>query len=170
MMITKQNKMKTLPTLIAALGLMVIPAAYAEEKKADGHAGHDHGDHVHVEKKAGPNGGRVIDAVEPHVEFFVMPDRKLKLTFLGEDGKAVAAKEQSATAVGGDRSKPTRIKFAKQGDALVSDVVLPDGKMVPLILQFKVTPDAKTVTVKFTVNLSQCSGCDYLEYACTCAH
>ena len=163
--ITTRTKMKRLPTLIAAFGLLAIPAANAEEKKSDAHAGHDH-----AEKQAGPNGGRVIDSVEPHVEFLVMPDRKLKLTFLGEDGKPIAAKAQTAKAIGGDRSKPTRFAFAKDGDALVSDVVLPDGKMVPLILQLKVAPDAKTVTEKFTVNLSKCSGCDYLEYACTCAH
>lgn len=157
---------KTLTTMVAAFGLIVVPAVKAE-KKADTH---DHGDHVHVKKEAGPNGGRVLLSVDPHVEFFVMPDRKLKLTFLDEDGKAIAVAEQSATGVGGDRSKPTRFKFKKVEDALVSDVVLPEGNMVPLILQLKMKPDAKNVTEKFTVNMSDCPSCEYLEYACTCDH
>jgi hypothetical protein len=145
-------KMKTLNTMMAALVLTAVPMVHAEEKKA------------------GPNGGRVISSVEPHYEFFVMPDRKLKLTFLGEDGKAIAVAEQSATGVGGDRSKPTRFKFEKVGDVLVSDMALPEGMKVPLILQVKVKPDAKTVTEKFTVDFSSCPGCVHLEYACTCDH
>lgn len=144
--------MKTLNTMMVACALMVMPALHAEEKKA------------------GPNGGRVISSVEPQVEFFVMADRKLKLTFLDEDGKAIAVAEQSATGTGGDRSKPTRFKFEKVGDELVSDVALPEGMKVPLILQVKVTPDAKAVTERFTVDFSDCPGCVHLEYACTCDH
>ena len=162
----KPNKMKTLVKLMAVVGLMVIPTASAEE-------GHDHGhDHAHAHgtKKAGPNGGRVLSNVDPHVEFFVMPDRKLKLTFLDADGKAIAVKTQTVTGVGGERSKPTKFTFAKKGDVLVSDVALPEGNMVPLILQLKVTPDAKTMIEKFTVNMSDCSSCVHKEYACTCDH
>jgi hypothetical protein len=156
----KPNNMKTLVKLMAVVGLMAIPAAHAEE----GHA------HEHGAKKAGPNGGRVISSVDPHVEFFVMPDRKLKLTFLDADGKAIAAKGQSVTGIGGERSKPTKFTFVKEGDVLISDAALPEGNLVPLILQVKVTPDAKTVIEKFTVNMSDCPGCEYLEYACTCDH
>lgn len=158
------ESMKTKLTILAAvIGIALAPALFAEE--------HDHAEHAeHAEKKAGPNGGRIVTSVEPHFEFFVTPERKLKITFLGDDGKAVAAKDQVITAIGGERSKPTRFTFAKEGDSLLSDNTLPDGKMVPLILQVKVTPDAKSVTERFTVNLNDCPGCEYLEYACTCEH
>ena len=146
------NTMKPVMKMMA-VGLMTVSTLHADE-----------------ERKAGPNGGRVIESVEPHVEFLVMPDRKLKLTFLDKDGKAIAVQEQTATGIGGERSKPTRFKFEKADGALVSDTVLPDGNKVPLILQLKVTPDAKTVMEKFTVDMSQCGSCEHLEYACTCGH
>ena len=127
-------------------------------------------EHDHKEKSAGPNGGRIITAVEPHMEFLVTADRKVKITFLGDDGKAAALKDQSVTAIGGDRANPTRLAFVKEADSLVSDKPLPDGNMVPIVLQVKVTPDAKTVTEKFTINLSDCATCKHKEYACTCEH
>ena len=155
-------KMK-LTTLAAVIGIALAPALIAQE--------HDHAEHAeHAEKKAGPSGGRVITSVEPHFEFFVTPERKLKITFLDDAGKAIAVKDQVITAIGGERSKPTRFAFAKDGDALVSDNPLPDGKLVPIILQVKVTPDAKSVTERFTVNLNDCPGCEHQEYACTCDH
>ncbi len=167
-----KTKMKTkLTILMAACGLLVVPMLKADENGHD-HADHDHAKaaHAHPDKKAGPNGGRVIVSVEPHVEFLVTADRKLQLTFLGADGKAVAAAEQGATAIGGDRSKPTRFKFEKSGDVLVSDVALPDGGSVPLVLMLKATPDSKTVTEKFNVNMAVCPGCKLHEYACVCDH
>lgn len=158
--------MKTnISLLLAVLGLVLSPALRAEEKE------HDHKEHAeHAKKEAGPNGGRVITATEPHFEFLVMPDGKVKITFLGEDGKATALKAQSVTAVSGERAAPTKLAFAKDGESLVSDKPLPEGKMIPIVLQVKVTADAKAVTEKFTVNLAQCSSCDHKEYACTCEH
>ena len=154
------------PTLLlAALCLILSPALRAEEKAP---AAKEHAEHA--KKSAGPNGGRVVTATEPHFEFFVLPDGKVKITFLGEDGKATALKDQSVTAVGGDRAKPTKLAFAKDGESLVSDKALPEGKMVPIVLMVKVTADAKTVTEKFTVNLSDCPTCAHKEYACTCEH
>ena len=165
--------MKTnISILLAVLGLVLSPALRA----ADEHEGHDHkeGEHKehadHGKKKAGPNGGRVVTATEPHFEFFVMPDGKVKITFLGEDGKAIALKEQSVTAIGGERAKPTKLTFAKDGESLVSDKALPEGKMIPIVLQVKMTPDSKTATEKFNVNLADCPTCKYKEYACTCEH
>lgn len=149
---------QTITTLIAILGIAVLPAAMAEEK------------HDHAHKEAGPNGGRIVTAMEPHFEFLVMPDRTLKITFLGEDGKPVAMKEQSITAIGGDRANPTKFAFARNGESLVSDKPLPEGTMIPIVIQVKLSPDAKTVTVKFTVNLANCTTCQHQEYACICGH
>ena len=56
--------------------------------------------------------------------------------------------------------------------AAVSLIVIhsTEGNNLPVIVQIKSKPDAKTVIEKFTLNLSDCPGCDYLEYACTCDH
>jgi hypothetical protein len=123
-----------------------------------------------VVKKAGPNGGRVITKVTPNVEFFVMTDRKVQLTFLDDSGKPIEPAAQIATLTGGDRANPTKLTFSKDGNALVSDKPLPEGNSVPAVLQIKVTPDAQAVTEKIAVNMATCPECKLSEYACTCVH
>jgi len=120
--------------------------------------------------QAGPNGGRVIESIEPHAEFLVRDDRKIQITFLTEELKPTPLGEQVVTAITGDRSNPTRMKFGQEGDVLLSDVPLPEGNNLPIILQIKPTPDARSVTEKFNLNLSDCPTCDYKEYACICGH
>jgi hypothetical protein len=127
-------------------------------------------EHDHANKQIGPNGGRVVTSVEPHYELFVTPERKVMITFLGDDGKAVEAKDQSVTATGGDRANPTRLAFSKEGGALISDKPLPAGMVVPLIVQVKAAPDAKPVTERISLNLADCPTCKHKEYACACGH
>lgn len=123
-----------------------------------------------AKKTAGPNGGRILTGLEPRAEFFVTTDRKVQITFLGQDGKPVAPAEQAVTVTAGDRAAPTKLAFAKSGNVLLSDVALPAGDGVPTVVQIKPAPDAKTVTHKFNVDLSTCPGCNNAEYACTCGH
>lgn len=119
---------------------------------------------------AGPNGGRLITSVDPHAEFLVTPDRKVKISFVGIDGKVIPAGEQVVTLTTGDRSAPVQLTFAKKGDVLVSDAAIPEGNMLPTVIQIKASPDAKAEIVKFNLNMANCSGCQKAEYACTCAH
>lgn len=142
------------------------PALQAEEKDHK-HEGHDH---AHDKAQAGPNGGKVLHEVEPHLEFFVTEDRKVQITALGEDGKAMPIGEQTVRVTGGSRSNPTRMTFEKEGDVLLSDVAFPEGNDFPVVVQIKPTPDAETVIEKFNLNLVDCPTCDYQEYACTCEH
>ncbi len=122
------------------------------------------------EAKAGPNGGKVLQEVEPHLEFFVTKDRKVQITALDKDGKATPVGEQSVKITGGDRSKPTRMTLSKEGDVLVSDVAFPEGNDFPVVVQIRATPEAKPVIAKFNLNMNDCPTCKYAEYACTCDH
>jgi len=122
------------------------------------------------EKKAGPNGGRLLTEVQPNAEFFVTADRKVKITFLGADGKVVAPADQLVTVTTGERTAPVKLAFVKEGDALISDKALPEGNDLPAVVQIKAAPDAKTVVEKFHINLAVCPGCKLSEYACTCGH
>ncbi len=158
--------MKIQNLLLAAIVGLALPTI-AHDKK--GKPKHDH-DHEHAEKIVGPNGGRVVTATEPHFEFLVLEDRKLKITFLSEENEPVAPGKAKVTAVGGERSKPTKFAFTESGGSLVSDAALPEGDMVPIVLQVKATADSKKVTEKFTVNLAKCPTCEYKEYACICDH
>lgn len=123
-----------------------------------------------AEEIKAPNGGRIIEAVEPHAEFLITADKKIEIRFLDDGGKVVAPAAQTATVTMGDRAAPTKLTFAKDGDKLVSDKVIPEGKDLPVVLQIKTTPDAKNVTEKFNLNLAKCPTCSNAEYACTCEH
>lgn len=191
-------KLKKPSILLASLCALLVPLALnaadkddkhaghdrdGEEQAKDEHAGHDydgakeagakeagdeHAGHDHAKKVAGPNGGRIITSVEPHIEFFVTKDRKVQITVLGHDNKAVPAGEQTVRIVCGERSAPTRLVFTKKGDVLISDKPLPAGKNIPTVLQIKTKASAESVRERFNLNLNDCPGCDYLEYSCTC--
>lgn len=160
--------MKTKLTLaIAVLGLALTPSLHADKKEKEKAPDHDH---EHMKKEAGPNGGRVIFSVEPHFEFFVTEDRKVKITFLGEDKKAMAPAKQTVSAVGGKRNKPTKLAFTSEGGSLVSDQALPEGNMIPIVLTIQPEPGVKSVVEKFNIDFSDCPTCEHKEYACTCDH
>ena len=149
--------------LTTVLGLALAFTASAAEKEK---AKHDH-DH---DTKAGPTGGRLITEVEPHAEFFVNKDKKVEIRFIDDDNKVVAPGEQVISVTLGDRSAPTKLAFTKDGNKLISDKTIPEGNDLPTVVQIKATPDAKSVTEKFNLNLEQCPTCKFKEYACTCAH
>lgn len=126
---------------------------------------------AHADKKAaGPNGGRILTSVTPHVEFFVTRDRKVQFTFLDDHNQPVPPASQSVTVTTGDRTKPTVLKFTRQGNALLSDAPLPAGNNLPAVIELKASPDTPAVFEKLHVNLSVCGECHHAEYACTCGH
>lgn len=141
---------------IIALGMLVAGLTFAQA--ADEH------------KVKAPNGGRLIEGIEPHAEFLVTAEKKVEIRFVDDSGKVVAPAAQSVTVTMGERANPTKLAFTKEGDKLVSDKVIPDGKELPVVLQIKATPDAKAVTEKFNLNLAKCPTCSNAEYACTCPH
>lgn len=157
----KTTALATLATLIA---LALSSFAFADEKKKHGH---DH-DHEHI--VAGPTGGRLFTSVEPHAEFFVNKENKIEIRFFDDDNEPVAPGAQTVSVVMGERSKPTKLAFAKDGEKLVSDQAIPAGNLLPTVVQIKTGADAKTVTERFNLNLEECPTCKYKEYACICDH
>jgi len=133
--------------------------------------GGDHGHSHAVEKaKAGPNGGRLIQAVSPNAEFFVMEDRTAQITFVDAAGKVVAPEGQVVSLIGGERSAPITVAFEAVDGVLRSTQALPQQHNMPIILSIKPTAEASTHRERFYLNQSVCSGCDLEEYACTCGH
>lgn len=169
------NKLKHNITILIMAGIFsgnTLSAGPGHHHNHDDHEqkAHSHEGGEHQKKRAGPNGGRVITKVEPHAEFFVTSDKKVQITFLNHDYKAIPIAKQKVTLIGGDRSNPTRIKFIEKDNMLISDQTLPDINNMPVVLQIKTTPDSKTVREKFYLNFNECSSCDYKEYACICGH
>ena len=126
--------------------------------------------HNDKKKVAGPNGGRIIAAIEPRAEFFVTADRKVQITFLDQAGKVIPPAEQIVTVTAGERMSPTSLTFSKFGNTLMSNAALPKGNEIPAVVQIKTSASAKAVTEKFNVDLSKCGECKLQEYACICAH
>jgi hypothetical protein len=121
-------------------------------------------------KQAGPNGGRLIAAVDPTLEFFVSKDRRVQITALDAGQKPVPLKAYTISVVAGDRSKPTKLEFTEVDGKLVSSGTLPDGNDFPVSVAIKPVAGGKTVYEKFQLNMSSCSSCKFLEYACVCDH
>lgn len=117
---------------------------------------------------AGPNGGRVLQKVEPSAEFYVRPDRRVQITFLDPAGEPVAPEDQEVTIVAGQRSAPTTLHFDREGAVLVSREALPEGDHVPTVVQIRPSPGAAVAIERFNVNLARCPECGLGEYACTC--
>ena len=140
-----------------------------DKDHAHGEGDHDHG-HEHAEAIPGPNGGRVMTGVEPHLEFLVTEDRKVRITAVDDDTKPIALSGQTVSAMAGDRADPTRLAFAKDGEGLLSEGTLPEGKEFPIVVTIRTGPDASPVREKFNVTLVDCPTCDFKEYACICEH
>jgi hypothetical protein len=147
-----------LATAVLALGLAFNVGA-AEDKH----------DHEHA-AKAGPTGGKLITEVEPHVEFLVTKDKKVEIRFIDDDNKVVAPAEQVISVTLGERSKPTKLTFTKDGNKLVSDKVVPEGNDYPTVVQIKTDAKAKAVNARFNLNMTKGPTCANAEYACTCEH
>jgi hypothetical protein len=178
-------KLQLIATGAAIASFFFIGCSSESQEHASADHGHSHeGEDAHEEegeeeeahhddqekKEGGPNGGRIITSVDPRVEFLINDDRSVQLTFLDDESHAVAPSGQVISLISGDRSNPTMIAFIPKGNALVSTQSLPEGNAVPVVLQIKSSPSAETIREKFNANLSECSTCDYQEYACVCGH
>ncbi len=148
-------KMKQATTIMIAL--FASPLAFAAEKHDHDHNDHEKHEHEeHVTK--GPNGGHVINSKSGFsFEVTVDKDRKARIVFLDKKNKAIALAEQSITGIAGERSAPTKLTFGKginnDANVLISDVALPTGSHVAMILTIKTAPDAKAVTERFELHL-----------------
>ena len=145
--------MKTLTTLI-----LIASAAL-------GFAAENHG-HEH---KPGPHGGKLLEAENGHVEFFVLPDRKAEVFLYDEAMKPVATGDGQLAVTTGTREKQEKLAVEKKETFFVT-AALPAGSGYWVILQWKPTPDASAKTLRVKYLEGTCSGCKLPEYACTCDH
>ena len=149
-----------------------------EEQPGHDHDGEDHDGDEHsqpdgdtqAQRKAGPNGGRLLTSIEPQAEFFVTDDGKVQITFLDAAGQPAPIAGQTVNVVAGDRSNLTTLTFAKQGEVLSSTSALPQGDDFPLVVALQVDSSSDLTREKFTLDLSVCQACKLRGYACICPH
>ncbi len=153
--------MKSLSKLITITSILFAAShAYAETPH-----GHDHDAPI-----GGPKGGRLLEGIEPHAEFFVEKDRSVTVTFYDEELKPVPVAEQNVSVIAEADGKKTNLEFEKKGDVLVSKGPLPEGDAPNLVVRFKQKSDDKARNFRFVYEDKVCDVCKRAEYACICAH
>lgn len=167
-------------TLISLSAYLLTACSHHDEHESGDHdhshghenGEHSHGAHEHHEpaKIGGPNGGRILENVTPKAEFWLRPDQKIQVTFLDSTLTPIPAESQIASLIGGDRSTPISLSFAKEGGALVSEKAFTGANGSPVVLSLQETPSAQPILAKFNLNTANCPSCSYQEYACVCGH
>ena len=150
----------------------------------DAHAGHDHAkgeghhdgetpeehakhadkdDHSQCGVSVGPNGGRMLVAYKPNVEFVLTADNKVKLTFLGDDGQPVASEAKSVRLI----IDGQLVETTADGASLVSGVI---DLTKPVLAQVSIKDQAgkKFNSKKFELAKGTCDKCSHQKYACIC--
>ena len=130
---------------ITSLPAIVACALFFVDTQA--HPGHGHGHHHH-----GPNGGRLLLKASPDIEFKITKDRMVELYAVNIKNEIVPIEKQEVKVTAGPRSKPVHLTFTKDGDKLVSDVALPEGDDIPVVLEIIVKPGGPTLVEKFVLD------------------
>lgn len=115
----------------------------------------------------GPNGGRILEFSKDetmHGEVTVQGD-KFHIALLDKDMKPEVMDKQTLTAMTGDRSAPKKLNVTKDTKGFLLPLV---KEKEWLIVQFKLTPDAKAITARLEYNTSTCGECKAPEWLCKC--
>lgn len=153
-MTTLQNSQKhSIPRGLATLCIALL--FQTTVARSDDHKHHDHHKHHHHASMVGPNGGKVIHEVHPHIEVFVTKDRKLQITFLSEAGKAISPGKHTVKAICGKRTSPTRMRFARKGQSFLSGQSLPNGKKIPTVIHIERGAGKKPSIIRLNLDLEK---------------
>jgi hypothetical protein len=121
----------------------------------------------HGNVEVGPNGGRILEFSKNetmHGEVTVKGD-KFHIAVLDKDMKPVKIEKQTLTATSGDRDNPKKLDVSKDVEGFIVAVVK-DGDW--LIVQFKLTPEAKAITARLEYVTKKCGECKNPEWLCIC--
>lgn len=118
----------------------------------------------------GPNGGRLLVEIEPHMEFLVrMDSKKVEIRFIGDALTVLEPGGQEVSVDIGEGPSATKLTFIRDGEKLVSQSALPAGEKQPVTVQLRTETKAPPVTAeKFILDLSPCPAGRHLKYNCTC--
>jgi len=153
----KQTMKNTIHLILTALTISASALFAADE-------------HGHDKPIPGPKGGRLVEVKGGHAEFFVQPDKKVSVTFYGEDMKALPPAEQVVAVIAEAPAGKARLEFDKTADGFISKTELPEGDGYRVVLQIKTAPDAKSQNLRIDYHTEICGECKKAEYACICAH
>lgn len=154
--------MKTLlSTLLVILPLLTVQAedGHDHDHKAEDHAAHD--------KIRGPQGGRILELDDRHVEVFVTPERKVAVFFYDNKMKPISMPEVAGEVIA-QASPRKKLALGQKDNSLISEETIPEGDGYQFVIRLRPNPDAKYTNFRFLYDSSFCKGCELAEYACVC--
>ena len=121
----------------------------------------------HGDIELGPNKGRILEfsANESMHGEVTEKNGKLHIAVLDKDMKPVKVDAQSVTATGGTREKPVKLEVSKS-DSGFTITAPKSGEW--LIVQYKESDSAKTITARMHYDTKKCATCESVEWLCMC--
>lgn len=122
----------------------------------------------HGQVELGPNKGRILEFStneSMHGELTKKEDGKLHIALLDKDMKPVKVETQTLTATAGSRQKPVTLEVTKDADGFT---LTEPGAGEWLIVQYKNSDDAKTITARVHYDTKVCKTCESPEWLCSC--
>ncbi len=123
---------------------------------------------AHEGIELGPNKGRIVEFSTDetmHGEI-TLKDGKLHIALLDREMKPVKIAGHTLSATAGTRTKPQKLETTADD----AGFTLPTpGEDEWLILQYKETPETKTITARIQFNTDTCAPCSMPEWRCACA-
>jgi hypothetical protein len=119
---------------------------------------------------AGPNGGRWLETEPLKSEFFVTPDRKVRITFFDKAKQPTAPGNQTISVIAEPKSGRKALELEATRDGFVSKEPLPAGDPYLVVVQSRASAEAKPKNFRIELNLTTCGECQLGEYACICGH
>ncbi len=121
----------------------------------------------HGDIELGPNKGRILEfsTNETMHGEVTEKDGKLIIALLDKDMKPVKIDAQSLTATAGTREEPVKVDVTKNESDFTIPAPEPDQW---IIIQYKETPDSKTITARLHYNTKTCAPCQQPEWRCAC--
>jgi hypothetical protein len=123
---------------------------------------------AHEGIELGPNKGRILEfsTNETMHGEVTENDGKLQIGLLDKDMKPVKVDAQSLIATAGTRQVPEKLEVTRnKGDFTVP--APKEGEWI--ILQYRDTPDSKTITARLHYDTGKCAPCGNPEWRCACA-
>ncbi len=124
--------------------------------------------HAHTGVERGPNGGRILEFSNNetmHGEM-VAKDGKFRIALLDKDMKPVTIKDQTLSAIKGDRDNPEKLNVEVKDNHFVLPMLKGDDYVI--IFQYKNSGEAKKITARVRYDTSICDGCEEQEWLCKC--
>ena len=122
---------------------------------------------AHEGIELGPNKGRILEFSTDETMHGEVTEKegKLHIALLDKDMKPLKAEAHSLTATAGTRQAPVKMEVAKDETGFAFPAA---NENEWIIMQYKESPDFKTITARLHFITKTCAPCGQPEWRCAC--